>query len=120
MQKGDGGDHLAKIQVTEGGKYSYSVQLIQENVALLAGKKYKCIFTIWSDVEGWITARIGAYDDYETIGFQEHVKVGTSGQSVEIEFVPKESTPFARFELNLGSKVRTFFIKDVKIFRLQQ
>ena len=120
VQKGDGGDHLAKIQVTEGGKYSYSVQLIQENVALLAGKKYKCIFTIWSDVEGWITARIGAYDDYETIGFQEHVKVGTSGQSVEIEFVPKESTPFARFELNLGSKVRTFFIKDVKIFRLQQ
>jgi hypothetical protein len=55
-----------------------------------------------------------------TIGFQKHVDVGTSGKSVEIEFVPRESTPFARFELNLGSKVRTFYIKDVKIFRLQQ
>lgn len=112
--------NVAKIRVTKGGKYSYSVQLIQENIALLAGKKYKCIFTIWSDVEGQITARIGAYDDYQTIGFQKHVDVGTSGKSVEIEFVPKESTPFARFELNLGGKERLFYIKDVKIFRLQQ
>jgi hypothetical protein len=48
------------------------------------------------------------------------VKVGTSGKSVEIEFVPTESTPFARFELNLGSMERTFFIKDVKIYRLQE
>ena len=113
------GEHIAKIQVLQAGKYSYSVQLIQENVALLAGKKYKCVFTIWSDVEGEITARIGAYDDYETVGFQEHVNVGTSGKSVEIEFVPSESTPFARFELNLGSKERTFYIKAVKIYRLQ-
>ncbi len=120
VEKEGNGGHYAKVQVTQAGKYSYSVQLIQENVALLAGKKYKCVFTIWSDVEGQITARIGAYDDYMTIGFQKHVNVGTSGKSVEIEFVPKESTPFARFELNLGSKVRTFYIKDVKIFRLQQ
>ena len=120
VEKEGGGDHYAKIQVTQGGKYSYSVQLIQENVALLAGKKYKCVFTIWSDVEGQITARIGAYDDYMTVGFQKHVDVGTSGKSVEIEFTARESTPFARFELNLGSKVRTFYIKDVKIFRLQQ
>lgn len=120
VEKEGNGGHYAKVQVTQAGKYSYSVQLIQENVALLADKKYKCVFTIWSDVEGQITARIGAYDDYVTIGFQKHVDVGTSGKSVEIEFVPRESTPFARFELNLGSKVRTFYIKDVKIFRLQQ
>jgi hypothetical protein len=120
VEKEGNGEQIAKIQVTEGGKYSYSVQLIQENVALLAGKKYKCVFTIWSDVEGQITARIGAYDDYETIGFQKHVDVGTSGKSVEIEFVPKESTPFARFELNLGGAERTFYIKAVKIYRLQE
>ena len=113
-------DFIAKIQVVQGGMHSWSVQLIQENVALLAGKKYMCVFTIWSDVEGEITARIGAYDDYETVGFQRHVKVGTSGKSVEIEFVPRESTPFARFELNLGTKERTFYIKDVKIYRLQK
>jgi hypothetical protein len=78
------------------------------------------VFTIWSNVEGQITARIGAYDDYDTIGFQEHVMVGTSGKSVEIEFMPQESTPFARFELNLGNMERTFYIKHVKIYRLEK
>ena len=114
------GNHILEVDVTNGGTRSYSVQLIQEDVALVAGKKYKCVFTIWSNVEGQITARIGAYDDYDTIGFQEHVTVGTSGKSVEIEFSPQESTPFARFELNLGNAVRKFFIKDVKIYRLEK
>lgn len=114
------GNHILEVDVTNGGTRSYSVQLIQEDVALVAGKKYKCVFTIWSNVEGQITARIGAYDDYDTIGFQEHVSVGTSGKSVEIEFSPQESTPFARFELNLGNAVRKFFIKDVKIYRLEK
>ena len=116
----DKGGNMLKIEVTNGGNKSYSVQLIQEDVALVAHKKYKCVFTIWSDVEGQITARIGAYDDYDTIGFQEHPIVKTSGQSFEKEFIPSESTPFARFELNLGNMERTFYIKDVKIYRLEK
>ena len=114
------GDHYLKVVVTNGGKKSYSVQLIQEDIALVAGKKYKCVFTIWSDVEGQITARIGTYDDYETVGFMEHPIVKTTGQSFEKEFSPSESTPFARFELNLGNIERTFYIKDVKIYRLEK
>lgn len=116
----DKGSHILKVDVTQGGNQSYSVQLIQEDVALVAGKKYKCVFTIWSNVEGQITARIGTYDDYETVGFMEHPIVKTSGQSFEKEFSPRESTPFARFELNLGKKERTFYIKDVKIYRLEE
>ena len=114
------GDHYLKVVVTNGGTRSYSVQLIQEDVALVAGKKYKCVFTIWSDVEGQITARIGTYDDYETVGFMEHPIVKTTGQSFEKEFSPSESTPFARFELNLGKMERTFYIKEVKIYRLEK
>lgn len=114
------GDHYLKVVVTNGGKKSYSVQLIQEDIALVAGKKYKCVFTIWSDIEGQITARIGTYDDYETVGFMEHPIVKTTGQSFEKEFSPSESTPFARFELNLGNMERTFYIKDVKIYRLEK
>lgn len=114
------GDHYLKVVVTNGGTRSYSVQLIQEDVALVAGKKYKCVFTIWSDVEGQITARIGTYDDYETVGFMEHPIVKTTGQSFEKEFSPSESTPFARFELNLGKVERTFYIKEVKIYRLEK
>ena len=113
-------ERIMKVDVTEGGKHSYSVQLIQENVALIAGVKYQCVFTIWSDVEGQITARIGSYNTYETIGFQEHVQVQTSGHSVAITFTPEKSDPFARFELNLGGSERTFWIKDVQVIRLSE
>lgn len=111
------GQHIMKVNVKTAGRFSYSVQLIHENIGLVAGKKYKCVFTIWSDKEGEITARIGSYATYETIGFQEHIKVPTSGKSLEIEFTPEESTPFARFEMNLGNSVQTYYIKDVQIFR---
>lgn len=113
------GSHILKVDVTNGGSKSYSVQLIQEDVALVKGIKYKCVFTIWSNVEGSITARIGTYDDYETVGFMEHPVVKTSGQSFEIEFTPSQSTPFARFELNLGNSVRTFYIKEIQVYRIE-
>lgn len=113
-------DRIMKVAVTAGGNYSYSVQLLQENVALIAGVDYKCIFTIWSDVEDSITARIGSYSTYETVGFSKHVPVTKGGQSVEIEFTPEVSDPFARFELNLGKQIRTFWIKDVQVLRLTE
>lgn len=112
------GDRIMKVDVTAGGDSSFSVQLIQENVALIAGVRYKCVFTIWSNVADSITARIGSYDTYKTVGFSKHVPVGTDGKSVEVEFTPEVSDPFARFELNLGKKERWFKIKDVKVLRL--
>ena len=116
----NGKERIMQVNVTEGGSYSYSVQLIQENVALIKGVKYQCVFTIWSDVEGQITARIGSYNTYKTEGFQEHVQVKTSGHSVAITFEALASDPFARFELNLGGSVRTFWIKDVQVIRLEK
>lgn len=111
---------IMKVDVVNGGRYSYSVQLIHENIPLVEGKRYKCVYTIWSDVEGEITARIGSYVNYETIGFQTHARVGTTGQSQEVEFTAEETTPFARFELNLGKGARTFWIKEAKIYRLDK
>ncbi len=111
--------NVMKVHVTKGGEYSYSVQLLHENISVVAGAKYKIIFTIWSDVEGQITARLGTYIRYETNGFQEHVKVYTTGHSVEYEFTPEVTDPFARLDLNLGKGERTFWIKDVQILRVK-
>lgn len=113
-------DRIMKVEVTQGGTRSYSVQLIQENVALIKDVEYQCVFTIWSDVEDSITARIGSYNTYETEGFQQHVFVHKTGHSVAITFTAKVSDPFARFELNLGGKVRTFWIKEVQVIRLSK
>lgn len=117
LEKGSN-ERIMQVDILNGGKHSYSVQLIQENVALIAGVQYQCVFTIWSDVEGQITARIGSYNTYETVGFQEHVEVHTTGQSVGITFTPEVNDPFARFELNLGGSERTFWIKEVKVLRI--
>lgn len=107
-----------EVDVTAGGQYSYSVQLMHENIPLVAGHKYKCSFTIKASEKGQITARIGSYLTYETIGFQEHVEVKTSERKFEVEFTPEESDPFARLEFNLGGSVRKIWIKNVKIVRL--
>ena len=89
-------------------------------MALIKDVEYQCVFTIWSDVEDSIMARIGSYNTYETEGFQQHVFVHKTGHSVAITFTAKVSDPFARFELNLGGKVRTFWIKEVQVIRLSK
>ena len=108
-----------KVHVTKGGEYSYSVQLLHENIAVVAGATYKFKFTIKSNVEGQITARLGTYTRYETNGFQEHVKVDTKERLIEYEFTPDVTDPFARLDLNLGKSERTFWIKDVQIMRIK-
>ena len=115
----DGKSNAMRVHVTKGGEYSYSVQLLHENISVVAGAKYKIIFTIWSDTVGQITARLGTYIRYETNGFQEHVKVDTTGRSVEYEFTPEVTDPFARLDLNLGKGERTFWIKDVQLIRIK-
>lgn len=107
-----------EVNVTAGGQYSYSVQLMHENIPLVEGRKYRCSFTIKASEKGQITARIGSYLTYETIGFQEHVEVDTTEREFMVEFTPEVSDPFARFELNLGGSVRKLWIKNVEIVRL--
>ena len=111
--------NLMRVHVTKGGGYSYSVQLLHENISVVAGARYKIIFTMWSDVEGAITARLGTYIRYETNGFQEHPVIETVGKSFEYEFTPEVTDPFARLDLNLGKAERTFWIKDVQIVRIK-
>jgi hypothetical protein len=107
-----------EVDVTSAGQYSYSVQLLHENIPLLAGHKYKCSFSIKASEKGQITARIGSYLTYETVGFEEHVSVTTSEQKFEVEFEPEVNDPFARFEFNLGGAVRKIWIRNLKITRL--
>ena len=107
-----------EIDVTAAGQYSYSVQLMHENIPMLAGHKYKCSFFARASESGQITARIGSYLTYETVGFEEHLMVRTSEKKFEVEFEPKENDPFSRFEFNLGGAVRKICVRDVKITRL--
>ena len=111
--------NLMKVHVSEGGSESYSVQILHEDISVAKGAKYKFVFTIWSDIETEITARLGSYITYEKIGFEEHVPVTKTGRSFEVEFTAIVTDPFARLDLNLGKKKATFWIKDVQIIRIK-
>ena len=113
------GSNLIKVHVSEGGSQSYSVQLLHEDISVAKGAKYKFIFTIWSDIETEITARLGSYITYDKIGFEEHVPVTKTGRSFEVEFTAIVTDPFGRLDLNLGEKEATFWIKDVQILRIK-
>ena len=116
----ENGENVMQVHVTKGGGYSYSVQLLHENISVVAGATYKFVFTIWSDVEGIITARLGGYIyNDSTNGFQEHVNVTTTGQSYEKEFKAVRTDPFARLDLNLGKSERTIWIKDAQLIRIK-
>ena len=115
----EGKSNLMKVHVSEGGSESYSVQLLHEDISVAKGAKYKFVFTIWSDIETEITARLGSYVTYEKIGFEEHVPVTKTGRSFEVEFTAIVTDPFARLDLNLGKKKATFWIKDVQIIRIK-
>lgn len=115
----DGKSNVAKVHVTKGGDSLHSVQLLHENISVAKDAKYKFVFTIWSDVETKMVARIGSYITYESIGFEDTLKVEKTGRSYEIEFVGEVTDPFGRLDLNLGGKEATIWIKDVQIIRIE-
>ena len=111
--------YVAQVRVTAGGDSAHSVQLLHENIPVVKGGRYKFIFTIWSDIETTVTARLGSSITYEKNGFEEKVKVKKTGQSFEKEFTADVTDPFGRLDLNLGLKKATFWIKDVQLIRLK-
>jgi len=108
-----------KINVTKGGSKSYSVQLIHEDIPVLQNRKYKLIFTAWSNIEGPITVRLGSYHTpYNTLGFQQKPVIGLNGKSFEIEYLGVEDNTFARLEFNLGGTERIFWFKNIQLIRI--
>lgn len=106
------------VNVTEAGAYSYSVQLIHEDIPLLKGRKYKLIFTAIADSATQVTVRLGSYSTYDTEAFQKHVVMETVWRSYEFEYYALVDDLFARLEFNLGKSLNRFQIKDVKIYRI--
>ncbi len=106
------------VNVTYPGPYSYSVQLIHEDIPLLEGRKYKLVFTAYAKDSANVTVRIGSYSTYDTEAFQNHVTLEPIWKSYEFEYTALVDDLFARLEFNLGKNQTLYQIKDVKIFRI--
>ena len=106
------------VNVTYPGPYSYSVQLIHEDIPLLKGRKYKLIFTAYAKDSANVTVRIGSYSTYDTEAFQKHVTMEPIWRSYEFEYTALVDDLFARLEFNLGKNQTKYQFKDVKIYRI--
>ena len=108
-----------KVTVSNGSTQNYSVQLIHEDIPILENRKYKLIFTAWSNIEGPIVVRLGSYHlPYNTLGFQEKPIITKNGKSFEIEYFGAEDNTFARLEFNLGGQERQFWFKNIQVLRV--
>lgn len=106
------------VNVTYPGPYSYSVQLIHEDIPLLKGRKYKLVFTAYAKDSANVTVRIGSYSTYDTEAFQKHVTMEPIWRSYEFEYTALVDDLFARLEFNLGKNQTKYQFKDVKIYRI--
>ena len=115
-----GNQFQMKVSISNGGTKSYSIQLIHEDIPVLKDRKYKLIFTAWSDVEGPIIVRLGSYHTpYNQLGFQKTFVIGTNGgEAYEVEYSGLEDNIFARLEFNLGGAERTIWFKQIQIIRI--
>lgn len=111
-------NNIMMVNVTYPGPYSYSVQLIHEDIPLLKNRKYKLVFTAYAQDSAYVTVRIGSYSTYNTEALQEHVTLEPVWKSYEFEYAALVDDLFSRLEFNVGKNQTKYQFKDVKIYRI--
>lgn len=119
------GENTAQINIQKGGSRDYSVQWMQEDIELIAGRHYLLHFKAWSNLDASkILVRIGRYMapyDNLDIGNQNFLPALTTAmQTFEYNFIAKETTLFGRLEFNLGLTTQSVSISDVSIVQLAE
>lgn len=108
-------DSAMHINVSNGGSYEYSVQVIQEDFAILKDSCYKLEFVASSNVEGIITVRMGQYHSpYAALAQSFSPRLTVQPQYFAHWVVPLETNPFARIEFNMGRRARNILLREVR------
>lgn len=111
-------DNQIMIDALLRGTAEYSVQLVQANLPLQKGSKYRISFDAYASKDRIIKVGISAPDlNYLRYFGDDVVELTTEKQSYEFEFVMKEdSDPNGRLEFNMGSMgpTATIWISNVK------
>ena len=112
-------DNTMVITTEKSGKVDYSVQLVQPDLPMYKGKKYKVTFDAYADEERDIIVCISA----PTAGWIRYLKdttltVGTEPQTFTYEFEMKDKDDNnGRLEFNLGHRgsTATVYIQNVRV-----
>lgn len=110
------GTKYAKVDVTNGGTQTYSVQLIQ-HLPIIEGYTYEISFDAKADTDMSIVASPSGDGDN---GWAKYASFGASVneelQSYKYTFTMKTaSDPTARLEFNLGNNVGTIWLGNIQV-----
>lgn len=108
-------DTFAKVDVTNGGSQTYSLQLIQ-NVTVGKGRYYKLSFDAKADANRPINVKIGggANRGWTAYSPSEDYDLTTDVQTYEMVFQMQHDTdPLARLEFNVGNNTQGVSIGHV-------
>lgn len=112
-------DKQIVISTTDAGKAVYSIQLVQPNVPLKKGGKYKVTFDAYADAARTMIADISGPDHNFTRYLKDTtVELGTEKKTHTLEFqMTSDSDANGRLEFNLGNtaSTATVYISNVRI-----
>lgn len=109
-------DGVALIEITDGGTEVFSEQLLQENIPIIAGHKYRISFRAKSTSGSEIVVRIGLYHSpYSGLSPDFNFGLFDGWGSYSREFTATETNLFGRLEFNIGGYVRNISLTDIKV-----
>ena len=116
-------DNTMIISSTNEGTVDYSVQLVQPELPMIKGKKYRLTFDAWADEERDIITCV----DAPTAGWIRYLAdttltVTTEKQTFTYDFEMKDKDdPNGRLEFNLGHRgsTATVYIQNVRLEEVQ-
>ena len=94
-----------RIQTQNAGEVDYSVQLVQPDLPMQKGAKYKVSFDAWADAERTLQTKISAPDhNYAVYWGPETVNLTTEKQTFSYEFqMTGDDDANGRLEFNMGA-----------------
>jgi beta-glucanase (GH16 family) len=115
-------DNTMNINTTNAGTLDYSVQLVQPNIPMKQGTKYRLTFDAYADENRTMIADISAPDNgYMRYLSDTKLNLTTAKQSYRYDFnMSNASDPNGRLEFNLGNQgsTATVHISNVRIEKI--
>ncbi len=111
------GDNFAKIDISNGGNQTYSIQLIQ-NVTMGTGRWYKLSFDAKSTTDRGMNVKIGGGADRGWTAYSPNMDYSITNEveTYEMTFQMQHDTDVAaRLEFNLGTNSNPVWIGNVKV-----
>ena len=108
------------VNVTSPGAEDFSVQLVQENIPLIAGKHYRISFKASASVNSDLMVHLGLYHSpYTSLTGADYFFGLYTGESLlEATFEATETNLFGRLEFNLGGEVRELTLSEIRVLQM--